>query len=122
VKSILSVLFLSIYLVGFLQPSWTLIDFYWNRDDFTQKYCVNLDKGITQCRASCYLEKLLEEDKKNDYGVFVSMVKNLKTTEYNNQQRIAVKPNDMHVSEQTAIYPAFYSFDFTRTVFHPPKS
>jgi hypothetical protein len=122
VKNILSILFLTIYLAGSLQPSWTLIDFYWNRDDFTQKYCINLDKGITQCRASCYLEKLLEEERKNDYGVFVSMVKKLKTTEFDDQQQIAIKPNDRNAPEQTATDPAFSHFDFTKAVFHPPKS
>jgi hypothetical protein len=122
VKNFLSIVFLSIYLGGSLQPSWTLIDFYWNRDDFTQKYCVNLDMGITQCRASCYLEKLMEEDRKNDYGVFVSMVKKFKTTEFNNQQLITIKPNERHGIGETTADPAFYFFDLAKAVFHPPKS
>jgi hypothetical protein len=78
--------------------------------------------GITQCRASCYLEKLLEEDQKNDYGVFVSMVKKFKTTEFNNQQRIAIKQKESRRAEKTATDPVFYYFDFAKAVFHPPKS
>ena len=121
-KNFFSIFFLVIYLAGFLQPSWTLVDFYMNRDDFTQKFCVNLDKGISQCRASCYLEKLLDEEQSNNGGVYLSMVEKFKIIEYSNHQRLTVKPDVEQVSDKAIIKPAKYLFDFSRAIFHPPKA
>ena len=121
-KNFLSILFLGIYLAGSLQPSLTLIDFYMNRDDFTQKFCVNLDKGITQCRASCYLTKLLDEEQNNNGNDYLSMVEKIKTTEYSNHQRPTIKPDDEPASDKVTISPASYRSDFSMAIFHPPKA
>jgi hypothetical protein len=82
VKILLSIFFVGIYLVGSMQTTWVLTDFYWNRDDYTQKYCINLDAGITQCRASCYLERALNEADKNGSNAELVKTEKIRITEF----------------------------------------
>ena len=62
------------------------MDFYWNQNDYTEKYCQVLDKGITQCRASCYLDNLLEKKHKEPSEALINSQQKVKvveiTTEY----------------------------------------
>jgi hypothetical protein len=122
VKNLLSIFFVGVYLLGSMQTYRVLIDFYWNRDDYTQNYCVNLDAGITQCRASCYLDKLLEEEKENEGSTQIALTKKLKSVEYpqnwNNVESEIEVPQHMHA----AFNRNFYHFDFSDIIFHPPKS
>jgi hypothetical protein len=112
VKNLLSIFFVGVYLLGSMQTYRVLIDFYWNRDDYTQNYCVNLDAGITQCRASCYLDKLLEEEKENEGSTQIALTKKLKSVEYpqnwNNVESEIEVPQHMHA----AFNRNFLSFRF----------
>ncbi len=120
-KYLFSISFIIIYLVGVLQPSWILIDFYRNRDDYTQKYCINLDKGITQCRASCYLENLLE-DQQNEK----SDAKFISSQPYKMIELIGREKTDFSIFSDNEKYRSHYisdqyQFDFFHFIFHPPK-
>ena len=120
-KYLFSISFILIYLLGSLQSSWVLIDFYWNREDYTQKYCQFLDVGITQCRASCYLDDLLEEKNKEPAKAHVNPHQKVKVTEIINDDRISFYS---YAGDQNLIYAypsGQYHFEFYDPIFHPPK-
>lgn len=121
-KKILSISFVLIYLFGSLEPSWVLIDFYWNRNDFTQKYCVNLDKGITQCRASCYLESLLKEERNGDQDSHLAILKKGKSEEKRNDLGAMLMDCTEPDETRFSLFYDNYLFDFSNFVFHPPKA
>lgn len=121
-KNFLSIFFVGIYLLGSMQSSWVLLDFYWNRDDYTQNYCINLDAGITQCRASCYLDKLLEEERENEGSAQIALVKKLESVEFPQSWIKAEAEIEVPQNTHAAFYRNFYHFDFTDIIFHPPKS
>lgn len=120
-KYLVSISLLLIYLAGSIQSSWILIDFYWNRDDYTQKYCLYIDEGITQCRASCYLENLLE-DRHN----YKSEAKLISSQQYKMSELISYEKIDFIQLNNPENHQSFYNsgqyqFDFLHFVFHPPK-
>jgi hypothetical protein len=91
-----------------------------HRDDYTQKYCVFLDQGISQCRASCYLEKLLDDKKQN-------REENLRSSEREkDQEKISEEDSGpikvfTELSANSFHYANTYQFDVFQFVFHPPK-
>lgn len=120
-KYLVSISLLLIYLAGSIQSSWILIDFYWNRDDYTQKYCLYLDEGITQCRASCYLENLLEDRQKDK-----SEAKLISSQQYKMSELISYEKIDFVYLNTLETLHSFYNsgqyqFDFFHFVFHTPK-
>ena len=120
-KYLFSISFLFIYLLGTFQPSWILVDFYWNRDDYTQKYCLSLDEGITQCRASCYFENLLKNHQKDSpESTFISSLQ-YKMTELIRQENTDVIYNIKQEKHQSFYNSGQYQFDFCQLIFHPPK-
>jgi len=121
VKILLSIFFVGIYLVGSMQTTWVLTDFYWNRDDYTQKYCINLDAGITQCRASCYLERALNEADKNGSNAELVKTEKIRITEYKVDQLLNPKHTKSLKQVLYLFYENTYKFEFSEFVFHPPK-
>ncbi|MCK5105388.1 MAG: hypothetical protein KAR17_21340 [Cyclobacteriaceae bacterium] len=98
-----------------------MIDFYWNRDDYTQKYCLYLDEGITQCRASCYLENLLKDQHKDKSEAKLISSQQYKMTELISYEKIDFS-NLNKLEKHRSFYDSGpYQFDFLHFVFHPPK-
>ena len=92
-----------------------------NRDDYTQKYCQYLDEGITQCRASCYLENLLENQKKNKTDATIISSQQHEITELISQEKIPID-SFFTLGKISAFYDTgHYQFDFQKLIFHPPK-
>ena len=120
-KYIFSIAFIFIYLAGSLQSSWVLIDFYMNRDDYTQKYCLYLDGEITQCRASCYLEKLQEKQQKGKTDSTIISSQQHKIIELISQEKISFKSFFKLVIISVFYDTGQYQFDFQKLIFHPPK-
>ncbi len=121
-KYLISISLLLIYLGGAFHTSWTIVDFYWNRDYYTQNYCINLDAGITQCRASCYLQNLLEEKQQTDTEYHLKMVKKIETSELTNNSGGFLHYDEPSEKSNSIIYYHTYHFDYTDGVFHPPKA
>jgi hypothetical protein len=121
VKRLISILFAGIYLVGFLQSYWVLIDFHLKRDFYTQQYCIKLDAGITQCRASCYLEKKLESKRQTDNDAQIVIVKNNKYLELPFEEKLNSAINSLEQSPKNGYYQNSYHFQFNHLIFHPPK-
>ena len=119
-KNLLSISLLMIYLGGAFHSSWTLIDFYWNRDYYTQNFCINLDAGITQCRASCYLESLLEAENQQNSDANLNTFKKFKIEEQTNKLIECNHTPDLS-QFHFFYYRNHYDFDFSDFVFHPPK-
>lgn len=113
---------MTIYLSGSFQSSWTLIDFYWKRDYYTQNYCVNLDAEITQCRASCYLEKKLTSENEDSSNPEIALVKNSKFVELPVQELLDQSIIKMDTSDLLNYHLDNYKFEFSYKIFHPPKS
>jgi hypothetical protein len=121
VKILLSIFFVGIYLVGSMQTTWVLTDFYWNRDDYTQKYCINLDAGITQCRASCYLERALNEADKNGSNAELVKTEKIRITEFKVDQLLNFEHGEFLERLHFSLYGNTYKFEFAEFIFHPPK-
>jgi len=122
VKNFLSVFFFGIYLMSSMQSSWVLIDFYLKRDYYTQKHCINLDAGITQCRAICYLEKKLESKRQAEADAQIVIVKNYKYIELPFKELLVSFINISKESPKNGYYRNSYHFQFNHLIFHPPKS
>lgn len=120
-KYLISISLLTIYLFGTLQSSWVLIDFYWNRDDYTQKYCLFLDEGITQCGASCYLDKLLAEKEKEGSDAQIISNQKIKIVELSSSNEQDFSFLSTIQIQQQAYLAGQYHFDFHQLIFHPPK-
>jgi len=112
---------LLIYLLGSMQSSWVLMDFYWNRDDYTQKYCQLLDQGITQCRASCYLNNLLEEKQNETAKAKIVSSQKVKIVEIVINEELTISDLSTGLQSPIGYCPSQYQFDFHALIFHPPK-
>ena len=92
-----------------------------NRDDYTQKYCMYIDGEITQCRASCYLENLLENQQKNKADSTIISIQQHKIKELISQEKISFK-SFFKLGKISVFYDTGqYQFDFQKLIFHPPK-
>ena len=120
-KYLFSISFLFIYLVGTFHSSWTLIDFYWHRDDYTQKYCRFLDEGITRCRASCYLEYRLKEEQQNTNEAKISSEEPYKITELSNRDIPNLNLLKKTIRHSVTYVADYYRLELPHFVFHPPK-
>ena len=109
-------------MLGTFYSSWILVDFYWNRDDYTQKYCQLLDQGITQCRASCYLNDLLEEKHDETSNSKIASTHKVKIIEIGSDEELAISYSLSGLSPQMEYCPSQYHFDFYSVIFHPPKA
>jgi hypothetical protein len=98
-----------------------LIDFYLNRDDYTQKYCLYIDEGITQCHASCYLETLLENQQQEESEAKLVASRQYKMTELINYENIDLSHLDKFEEQRSFYNSGQYQFDFSNYIFHPPK-
>ena len=120
-KYVFSISLLLIYLVGSIQSSWVIIDFYWNRDDYTQRYCRYLDEGITQCRASCYLENLIENQQENQLDANIITSRKIKIAEFIICSKIEFTTHfNIHKHHSNYIFDQ-YHFEYLQFIFHPPK-
>jgi hypothetical protein len=120
VRKFLSIIFVVTYVASAVQPHLTLIDFYLKRDFYTQNYCINLDAGITQCRASCYLQSLLEEEQ-NDNDAEIVVLKKLKSAENLTQNEDRDFKSDSIPIVHNTNYDHNYRLDLATSIFHPPK-
>lgn len=119
-KYLISISLLIVYLAGSIRSSWTLIDFYIHRDDLTMKYCRFLDQGITQCRASCYLESLLAEEEKTNPSTKILPTQITKTIEITYSEvmdLVHVDSNRKTYNERCVVLHADEHFS---PVFRPP--
>jgi hypothetical protein len=121
VKQLLSFGLLLTYISGLIQPNLTLIDFYLYRDDYTLRFCEKLDEGITTCRASCYLDKLIAESQKADNPHKLAVVEKVKSPEL-----VCHIPTEKRILQTTATgsetVRELRSQGGIACIFHPPKS
>jgi hypothetical protein len=122
VKNFVATFFIFTYLIAVFHTSLILVDFYWNRADYTAQYCVNLDRGITTCRASCYLAERLEQEQEKKGTPQIALSKNQRTAEFSYQPEVFIPEMDDSETLAETIYQDNYFFDFTTFVFHPPRS
>jgi len=120
-KYLVSISLILIYLLGSFQSSWVLLDFYWYRDDYTQKYCQFLDEGITQCRASCYLHNLLEEQQNEDAEDKIVSTQKIKIIELIKENEFLIANSSPGFTPLSGYCASQYHFDFNAIIFHPPK-
>jgi peptide methionine sulfoxide reductase MsrA len=108
--------------IGSFQSSWVLIDFYWNRDDYTQRYCQFLDQGITQCRASCYLENQLETQQQDHSDAKIVSSQKVNVVELSSSEEYEFE-DILKIEIQLKGYLSCQNhFDFHLFIFHPPKA
>jgi hypothetical protein len=122
VKYLISISLILIYLAGTLQSTWVLVDFYWNRDDYTQKHCQFIDLGITQCRASCYLDNLLKEKEDKDSDAKIISNQKVKLVEITDGEKINIDQLYSSKAVRSGFIAHQYRYDFLPFIFHPPKA
>ena len=118
----LSIFSLIIYLIGSVQSSWVLVDFYWHRDDYTQQYCHFIDQGITQCRASCYLDDLMDDQQNETSGTKIILIQKIQVVEIASEEYIDTTAHYLFYKQANRYIADYYQFDFHQLIFHPPKA
>lgn len=93
-----------------------------NRDDYTQKYCRLLDQGITQCRASCYLDDLLAEQQSGQEEAQIIISQQQKFYELISPEKTSLDHTFETKKNTSFFYTHLYEFDAQQFVFHPPKA
>lgn len=122
-KQHISIALTAALVFGMLWQTYTVIDFYMNREAITQEHCVNKDKPELDCKGQCHLQKQLEaatpdQDKKAESNgtskpamllfVFAQKMDDLSSNEPNLEKQI-FNP----ITEPTRHYSA--------SVFNPPQ-
>lgn len=54
-----AILLTLIFSTGLIYQTLTVVNFYFNRAEITEKYCVNKEKPEKKCHGKCHLEKQL---------------------------------------------------------------
>ena len=121
-KYLCSISLILIYLIGTFQSSWILVDFYWNRDDYTQKYCQFLDEGVTQCRASCYLDDLLEQQQNKTSSEKITASQEIKISQIANDNFTTLNDVFDFRKKASGDIPERYHFDYLPFIFRPPQT
>ena len=111
-----------IYLFGSWPSTWILIDFYSHRDAYTQKYCRYFDEGITQCRASCYLEQLLEKEQNDQPEAYFVSSQPFKMTEQVKNENFIFGHLYNPAKQQHPYQCILYQSGYAKYIFHPPKA
>jgi hypothetical protein len=108
--------------VSLLMPYETLLDFQLRREYIAQNLCENLDKGITSCRGSCYLEKKIQDDqKKSDATTRYTRQITRFSSLYLKSHFLEWEQVKEELQKEEPFYTNHYYFRFISKVFHPPK-
>lgn len=59
-KQHISIALTTAFVFGMLWQTFTIINFYINRETITEEHCVNKNKPESNCKGQCHLEKQLE--------------------------------------------------------------
>jgi hypothetical protein len=105
-----------------MQASWHLINPNLDEDEFSQEHIHFIDREITQCHPSDYIEDLV--NKRDDLGSNpkILTVQKLKVVEIVSTEIMNVSPRSQPPMQQTVSFiPDFCQGDFCPSVFHPPK-
>jgi len=66
IKLNIAFLLLSVFSVCITYQTFTVVDFYINRAEIAEKYCVNKEKPQLNCKGQCHLKKKLTVENKNE--------------------------------------------------------
>ncbi|MBK6526570.1 MAG: hypothetical protein IPG07_14110 [Crocinitomicaceae bacterium] len=61
-----AILLTLIFSTGLIYQTLTVVNFYFNRAEITEKYCVNKEKPEKKCHGKCHLEKQLTVSTANE--------------------------------------------------------
>lgn len=118
-KSILSYILLSLYLVVMFKPYYSILEYYANQDYIAKYLCVNRYEIQTHCQGKCYLIQKLKE----------------RQTEESQQILNQFKESPIHIHDffswnlplkniankhQLIYYFLAYKYSFIKQIFHPP--
>lgn len=65
-KSLYSLLFITLCMLSSIQQTVFMLYFKWNQQALTEQFCINKDKPMLQCLGTCYLKKKMEQTKDTD--------------------------------------------------------
>jgi hypothetical protein len=86
-----------------------------------QNFCENLDKGITSCYGSCYLEKQLKEESENEKHQEFPKTE-IEILNYLQESDVKIPECVFfNVDKGYSEFICNYSFTTVTTIFHPPK-
>ena len=123
-KSISTIAFVCIYLIGMLRPVAPFIEYEINKGYISEFLCINKDKQeeITVCLGKCYLNKKLLEAQENDSKAPISTISLLEypigIIEILSIDFLNIKNIIRHTTEHNSLY----KFQFSKGIYHPPTS
>lgn len=65
-KRTLSISFLVIYLVGFIQPALPMIEYYMFKESISELFCEERNNPESDCEGACYLSNQIEDQDNQD--------------------------------------------------------
>ncbi|MBX2844393.1 MAG: hypothetical protein KTR26_21705 [Flammeovirgaceae bacterium] len=65
-KSILSILFLAIFLPGLFNQGIIILNYELNKETITELFCINKDKPVLSCSGQCHLKKQLKKEQEKE--------------------------------------------------------
>jgi len=121
-KKIVSIVLILAFLVQSTSHLWIWAAFEINRDYIAANLCINRFEAIPVCKGSCFLEKQLNENEKQQ-----QKLPDLKTKEVNLfcQENYFDLPKQTFLLSTKSAFPnqniSFISSEYLRSVFRPPS-
>jgi hypothetical protein len=121
-KKVVSILLIFAFLLQSTSQLWIMAAFKINQDYIAANLCINRFDEIPVCKGSCYLEKQLNQDQKQQ-----QKFPDLKTKEINLfcQDNTTGLPTQVVILNNNISYPkfntSFITSAYLRSVFRPPS-
>lgn len=108
---------------GMLWQTYTVIDFYMNREAITQEHCINKDKPELDCKGQCHLKQQLEaatpdQDEKNESNGTSKPAMLLFVFAQNMDD---ISSNEQGIEKQIFNPSIESTSDYNASVFNPPQ-
>lgn len=109
-----------------LRPVLPLYEYYSNYDYITQKLCENRNRTFLKCNGSCYVQKLMKEDDLLIQDIDTEQTEPIITIYF---PIFIIEKSDYYLKniilfkdlEKPFFSKLFIAYEFTHTIFHPPK-
>lgn len=119
-KSALSILLLSAFLIVNMSKSFILINYELNKKEITEKYCINKDKPQMHCCGKCLLKrKLAEQEEQQKSPVFPDIKTDI--TLYCSEGLLVLCAPEDNTPGFFSVYKNLHSLTEGTGIFHPPS-
>ncbi len=120
-RCISATIFLGCFLLMAFSKGITLLNFYWNQDAITAKFCVNKNKPKMHCNGKCFLAKQIKEQEKREAANAIMELSKIEVVSSRAYFSILLTPQYNTITAQESIYvnnPLYKPYH--ASVFKPP--